>query len=203
MPKVISPITLHEKINQPKTTCSLMSAKKDPIVNVCQGGSLLVLAEPFCPYMGYSRKENQYKHVWEATKTSGGNQQKQQWKRIDKSEKKSTQTATTTLFSKLIWVNVRQMTIFNIATLHYNISFSSNTINISLRFRLPAMTFLEYIFTNVKDLVIRQSFILFSFPRSCPWGAINILLYDEKYRYWGSHNFVYVHLYLHPTCILT
>ena len=34
MPKVISPITLHEKINQPKTTCSLMSAKKDPIVNM-------------------------------------------------------------------------------------------------------------------------------------------------------------------------
>ena len=120
-----------------------------------------------------------------------------------KVKKKSTQTATTTLFSKLIRVNVRQMTIFNIATLHYNISFSSDTINVSLRFRLPAMTFLEYIFTNVKDLVIRQSFILFSFPRSCPWGAINILLYDEKYRYWGSHNFVYVHLYLHPTCILT
>ena len=100
-----------------------------------------------------------------------------------KVKKKSTQTATTTLFSKLIRVNVRQMTIFNIATLHYNISFSSDTINVSLRFRLPAMTFLEYIFTNVKDLVIRQSFILFSFPRSCPWGAINILLYDEKYQY--------------------
>lgn len=150
-----------------------VSEKRPNCKYVCQGGSLLVLAEPFCPYMGYSRKENQYKHAWEATKTSGGNQRKQQWKRIDKSEKKSTQTATTTLFSKLIRVNVRQMTIFNIATLHYNISFSSDTINISLRFRLPAMTF----------LVIRQSFILFSFPRSCPWGAINILLYDEKYQY--------------------
>ena len=73
------------------------------------------------------------------------------------------------------------MTIFIIATLHHNISFSSDKINTGLRFRLPAMTLLEYIFSNVKDIVIRQSFILVSFPRSYPWGVINILLYNKKF----------------------
>ena len=64
MSKVINAVTIHEKMNQLKTTCSLMLAKEDPIADVPdKDGSLLVLAEPFYPYMEYSREENQLKHI--------------------------------------------------------------------------------------------------------------------------------------------
>lgn len=52
---------------------------------------------------------------------------------------------------------------------HYIItSFSSDKIDTGLRFRLPAMTLLEYIFSNVKVIVIRQSFILVSYHAHIP-----------------------------------
>lgn len=86
---VIDAITLHEKINQPKTNMQSDVNERRSNCNCARlGGSLLVLGKPFCPCKGYSRKENRYKHQWEATKTSAGNQQKQKFKRIGNTEKR-------------------------------------------------------------------------------------------------------------------
>ena len=88
MPKVINAVKPHEKINQPKSTCNLMSEKEDSIADgvTDKGGSLSALAEPFCPYMGHSMEEDEQKHLWRITNKSGGYQRKQKWTEIDASE---------------------------------------------------------------------------------------------------------------------
>ena len=88
MPKVINAVKTHEKINQPKSRCNLMSEKEDSIADGATEKvvSLSALAEPFCPYMGHSIEENQQKHLWGITHKSGGYQRKQQWTENDASE---------------------------------------------------------------------------------------------------------------------
>ena len=88
MAKVINTVKPHEKINQPKSTCSLMSKKQDSIADrvTDKGSSLLALAEPFCPYMERSIEEDQQKHHWGIPKKSGGYQRKRKWTEIDASE---------------------------------------------------------------------------------------------------------------------
>ena len=89
MPKVIKTVKPHEKMNQPKSTCSLMSEKEDSIADCVtdKKGSLSALAKPFCPYMGNSMEEDQQSRLWGITNKSRGYQRKQIWTEIDASEK--------------------------------------------------------------------------------------------------------------------
>ena len=56
MPKVINVVIPHEKINQPKSSCNLISEKENSIPHGVNDkrGSLSALAKPFCPYIGHS-----------------------------------------------------------------------------------------------------------------------------------------------------
>ena len=73
MPKVINAVKTHEKINQPKSRCNLMSEKEDSIADGVTEKvvSLSALAEPFCPYGTFDRRES--------AKTSMGNNP-QKWR---------------------------------------------------------------------------------------------------------------------------
>ena len=128
MPKVINTFKPHEKMNQPKSTCSLMSEKEDSIADCVtdKKGSLSALAKPFCPYMGNSMEEDQQNHLWGITNRSRGFSGNRYGQKLMQVKKINTKTIP---LAGVAGVDVRQTTIFNIAIVDLNTLFRGNAIN--------------------------------------------------------------------------